>query len=132
MMKAITPFFACAVLLALNLTAFAQGSAGTMAVQQAILNQQSTILLHQKLADAKAALLHNDTAGAAKLYQEAFNYTQQIGSGIEAETAQTKAGLATTRLALARTAQSRGDYREADAQVKQVLRADPRNAAATV
>ncbi len=127
MMKAFTISLACAVLLALESNATAQNSAKDDAVRQAILNQQSTILLRQKLVEAKAAMQRNDTAGAAKLYQEAFKYTKEIGSGIDAETAQTKAGLATTRLALARAAQSRGDYREAGVQIAQVLNADPKN-----
>ena len=38
-----------------------------------------------------------------------------------AETLQAVAGLTTTRLALARDAQSRGDLHEADTQVKQIL-----------
>ena len=129
-MKVTTLSLACVVLLAFEMIARAQENAGTMAVNQAILNQQNTILLHQKLAEAKVLLQQGDVAGAAKLYQQSFDYTQQIGSGIDAETAQTKAGLAATRLSLARDAQSRGDYREADNQVKQVLHADPKNPAA--
>ena len=46
------------------------------------------------------------------------------------ETAQTISGLASTRLTLARQAQSQGDYQEADTEVIQVLKVDPQNAAA--
>src|SRR5207248_1256795 len=43
------------------------------------------------------------------------------------ETQQAIAGLAATRMTLAREAQSRGDYLEAQAQVQQVLKVDPQN-----
>src|ERR1035437_10304138 len=66
----------------------------------------------------------------AKLYQESVTLAQQIGSGIDVETQQAVAGLTSTRLALARDAQSRNDLHEADAQVLQVLKADPKNGAA--
>ena len=130
MKKAKTFPLICAALLALALTANAQTSAQSEAVQRALLNQQSTILLRQKLAEARVILQRGDNVGAAKLYQESYQLTQQIGQGIDAETRQAKEGLATTRLVLARDAQSRGDYRGADTQVKQVLLADPKNAVA--
>jgi len=76
------------------------------------------------------AAARGDLAGAAKLYQEAYDLVQQIGSGIDVETAQTIAGLASTRLTLARQAQSQGNFREADTEVIQVLKADPQNTAA--
>ncbi len=127
MMKAITSSLAFAALLALTANVSAQDNANTMAINQAILNQHNTILLRNKLADAKAVVQRGDTANAAKLYQESFEIAQKIGSGIDAETAQAVAGLTTTRLALARQAQAHSDLREADAQIKQVLKADPKN-----
>ena len=108
----------------------AQTSAADMAVNRAVINQANTIVLHQKLEDAKGAVARGDLVDAARLYQEAYDLTLQIGSGIDAETAQTIAGLAATRLELARRAQSQGDLREANTQVMQVLNADPKNAAA--
>jgi len=101
-----------------------------MAVTEAVLRQANTIVLRQKLVDAKGAAARGDLAGAAKLYQEAYGLVQQIGSGIDVETAQTVSGLAATRLALARQAQSQGKFLEADTQVIQVLKVDPQNAAA--
>src|ERR1017187_8877917 len=101
-----------------------------MAVTEAVLSQANTIVLRQKLADAKSVAARGDLAGAAKLYQEAYELVQQIGSGSPVETAQAVSGLATTRLALARQAQSRGNFHEADTEVIQVLKVDPQNAAA--
>ena len=54
-----------------------------MAVTEAVLRQANTIVLRQKLADAKSAAARGDLAGAAKLYQEAYALVQQIGSGID-------------------------------------------------
>ena len=105
----------------------AQDNPVNLAVNEAVLRQANTIVLRQKLSDAKAVMQRGDIVNAAKLYQEAVTLAQQIGSGIDAETQQAVAGLATTRLALARDAQSRGDLRDADAQVLQVLKADPKN-----
>ena len=105
-------------------------SATDMAVNRAVMDQANTILLRQKLVDAKNATERGDLPGAAKLYEDAKGLVDQIGSGIDAETAQTISGLATTRLALARQAQRDGNLREADTQVSRVLKVDPQNAAA--
>jgi len=101
-----------------------------MAVTEAVLRQANTIVLRQKLVDAKSAAAHGDLAGAAKLYQEACTLVQQIGSGIDVEAAQAVSGLVSTRLTLARQAQSQGDFLEANKEVIQVLNVDPQNAAA--
>ena len=101
-----------------------------MAVTEAVLRQANTIVLRQKLVDAKSDAARGDLAGTAKLYQEAYGLVQQIGSGIDVETAQTISGLVSTRLALARQAQSQGKFLEADTEVIQVLKVDPHNAAA--
>jgi type II secretory pathway component GspD/PulD (secretin)/tetratricopeptide (TPR) repeat protein len=112
------------------LPAPAQDNSTAIAVNEAVLRQANTIVLRQKLAEARSASLAGETASAAKLYQEACELCQQIGSGIDAETAQAINGLAGNRLALARDAQGRGDLREAATQAQQVLRVDPNNAAA--
>ena len=99
-----------------------------MAISRAVEDQANTIVLRKKLEDAKDTAGSGDFVGAAKLYEDAYAVSQQIGSGVDVETAQTIAGLAATRLALARMAQSQGDLREADAQVSRVLKVDPNNA----
>ena len=101
-----------------------------LAVSHAVQNQANTIALRQKLDEARATAARGDLAGAAKLYEDAYDMTQQIGSGIDVETERTLSGLSKTRLALARQAQSRGDLREADVQVSRVLKVDPKNAEA--
>ena len=108
----------------------AQENPAAIAVNEAVLRQANTIVLRQKLTDAQAVAKRGDIVNAAKLYQEAVTLAQQIGSGIDPEMQQAVAGLAATRMALARDAQSRGDLREANAQVLQVLKADPQNSAA--
>jgi len=71
----------------------AQNSPTDDAVSQAVLNQANTIVLRQKLADAKNAAARGDLSAAAQYYDQAYALTQQIGSGIDAETAQTISGL---------------------------------------
>ncbi|HEX9047815.1 MAG TPA: hypothetical protein VF988_12380 [Verrucomicrobiae bacterium] len=119
-----------AALLAFPATLPAQETPADTAVNEAILRQANVIVLRNKLADAKIAAQRGDLVNAAKLYQESVTLSQQIGSGIPQETQQAVAGLSATRLALARSAQSRGDYLEADKQVLQVLKVDPKNTTA--
>jgi len=107
-----------------------QMSPATEAANEAVLRQANTILLRQKIEDARNAQAHGDIMAAAKLYEDAYQLVQQIGSGIDAETAQTISGLDATHLELARRAQRAGNYSEADDQVTRVLRVDPRNAEA--
>ena len=57
-------------------------------------------------------------------------WPRRSASGVDQEAQQTKAGLAAVRLPLARSAQHRGNLREAKVQVDDVLRVDPANAAA--
>jgi hypothetical protein len=108
----------------------AQTSATDMAVNEGVIRQANTILLRQKLAAASAAASRGDLAGAAKDYDEAYTLVTEIGSGVDAEAAQTVSGLAATRLQLARRAQANGDLHEADTEVSRVLRVDPKNPAA--
>ncbi len=119
-----------AVLVFPSLVPAQDNSSIAMADSEAVLRQANTIVLRQKLAEAQAAAQHGNIVAAAKIYQESCTLADQIGSGIDAENAQAKAGLATTRLTIARDAQSRGDYREASTQVAQVLKADPKNPSA--
>ncbi|MGA2867821.1 MAG: hypothetical protein ABSF34_01485 [Verrucomicrobiota bacterium] len=135
MIKATNLSLGLAALLVLPAIAPAQdnsnpNSAIGMAVQQSVINQANTIVLRQKLAEAQATAQQGDILGAAKLYQDCVSLAQTIGPGIEAETTQAIDGLAFTSLMLARDAQSRGDLREAETRVNQVLKADPNNPAA--
>jgi tetratricopeptide (TPR) repeat protein len=130
MTKAALFLFGLAALLVLPSVVIAQDNSATLAVNEAVLRQANTIVLRQKLVDAQAAAQHGNIVVAAKIYQESCALAEEIGSGIDAESAQAKAGLASTRLALARDAQSRGDLREAGTQVSQVLHVDPKNPAA--
>jgi type II secretory pathway component GspD/PulD (secretin)/Tfp pilus assembly protein PilF len=105
-------------------------SPADMAINRAVMDQANTILLRQKLEDAKGAAARGDLPGAAKFYEDAKLLVDQIGSGIDAETAQTISGLVATRLELARQAQKNGDFLEANTQVTRALRVDPHNPAA--
>jgi tetratricopeptide (TPR) repeat protein len=115
------------LLLAATAPGLAQTSPADTAVNEAVLRQANTIILRQKLMDAKNTALRGDLPGAAKLYEDAYTLVEQIGSGIDAEKAQTISGLASTRLALARQAQRQDDLHEAATQVSRVLKVDPQN-----
>jgi tetratricopeptide (TPR) repeat protein len=122
MTKAALILFGFAALMLASGTVRAQDTAAISAADtEAVMRQAKTIDLRQKLSDAKAVAQRGDVASAATLYQEACTLALQIGSGIPDETLQAVTGLTATRLELARNAQSRGDYLEADTEVKQIL-----------
>ena len=130
MIKAATSSLVLILLWAAAFPATAQPSPTEAAVNEAVYRQANRITLRQKLAEARAAQDRQALPSAAKLYDEAWELVQKIGSGVDAERDQTVAGLAAVRLELARTAQRHGDYSEARTQVNDVLRVDPSNAAA--
>jgi type II secretory pathway component GspD/PulD (secretin) len=130
MMKAATLPLALILLLTAALASQAQTPPQETAVNEAVYRQANHITLRQKLADARAAQDRRALPTAAKLYDDAWDLVQKIGSGVEPEREQTAAGLAAVRLELARAAQGHGDYKEARTQVDDVLRVDPTNAAA--
>ncbi len=104
-------------------------SPADMAVTEAVLRQANTVVLRQKLVQARDAAAHGDLVVAARLYEDAYDLVEHIGSGIPDETAQTISGLVAVRLELAREAQRQGDLREADTQINRVLKVDPNNPA---
>ena len=116
-----------AALLAAPAAVTAQDST-TIAVNEAVLRQHNTIVLRKELAEARVTQQRGDIAVAAKLYQECVRLAVEIGSGVNAETAQAVTGLSATRLILAGNAQSHGDLHEAQIQIQQALKADPKNA----
>lgn len=130
MTKAALLCLGLAALIAVPAAVPAQDNSTAVAVNEAVLRQANTIVLRQKLAEARRVAQSGETAAAAKLYQESCELVSQIGSGIDAERYQAVNGLAGTRLTLARDAQAHGDLREAATQAQQVLKADPQNAAA--
>ncbi len=130
MTKAAFLTLASSVILATATPAWAQAPAEDTAVNEAVYRQANRIALRQKLADAKGAQDRRDLPAAAKMYDEAWSLVQKIGSGVDAERAQTIAGLTAVRMELARTAQKHDDLAQANAQVGDVLRVDPSNAEA--
>ncbi len=130
MMKAATLSLALILLFAAIPASEAQTPPQEAAVNEAVYRQANRITLRQKLADARAAQERRALPSAAKLYDDAWELVQKIGSGVDAEREQTIAGLAAVRLELAHAAQRKGDYKEARTQVDDVLRVDPANAAA--
>jgi type II secretory pathway component GspD/PulD (secretin)/tetratricopeptide (TPR) repeat protein len=130
MIKAATIPLGIILFLATAPVSWSQAPATDTAVNEAIYRQANRITLRQKLTDARIAQERGDLPAAAKLYDDAWELVQKIGSGVEDEALQTRLGLGMVRLELARRAQSRGDLREAKTQVADVLRVDPANAQA--
>ncbi len=131
MIKAVSLSLGFAFLLASAAALPAQTSPTDAAVNEAVIRQANTIILRQKLLDAKNVELRGDMPAAAKLYEEAYSLVEQIGpSSITNEAALTVSGLVSTRLSIAHDAQRDGDLREAATQVNRALKVDPQNPAA--
>jgi hypothetical protein len=96
-------------------------------VQEATRRQAAQIESRKKLDQARAAEQRNDLEGAAKLYDAAWDLAEVVGPNAELERRLAVAGLVSVRMRLAQTAQHRGAYEEADAQVVDILRVDPGN-----
>ncbi len=127
MIKAATIPLGLLVLFSSAPLALPQAQVQDAAVNEAVYRQANRITLQQKLASAQAALERREFALSAKLYDDAWELVLKIGSGVDAEAQQVRAGLAVARMDLAERAQSRGDYKEAATQVQDVLRVDPSN-----
>ena len=130
MSKAVTTPL-CILLIAVSaLRLCAQPSPTDAAIQEAVRRQADRIALRQKLDEARAAEQRHDLVTAAKLYDDAWSLVESIGPSSEPEARQTVAGLTAVRMELARAAQHHGDLREAETQVKDVLRVNPNDPAA--
>src|ERR1051326_4471557 len=115
------------LLFAASTPMMAHPSAADSATDEAVRRQAAIIMLRQRLAEAKAALDKADLVAASERYERAYESVQLIGVGIDPEAQEAVAGLATVRLALAKQAQRRGRFAEADLHVKRVLTVDPQN-----
>jgi len=132
MIKAVTITLALTLFLSLCSACLAQQANGEdAAIGEVIRRQAGRVTLRQKLADAAVAEQRRDLVAASKLYSEAWDLVLMIGIGsVPIEADQTRVGLVAVRLELAQNAEHRGDYREADQQLVEILRVDPKNAAA--
>ena len=120
-----------ALLVASSASLFAQAPATDAAIKEAVQRQADTIELHQKLAAAQEAQHRGGLPVAAKLFEDSLKLVQSIGPGnLGGETAAVIQGLTDVRLALAKDAQRRHDWNEADVQVTRVLKVNPKSAAA--
>ncbi|MGN6644484.1 MAG: hypothetical protein ACTHKU_15940, partial [Verrucomicrobiota bacterium] len=118
MIKAVITPLCLTLLLATGTSLSAQTTPVDSAVQAAVRRQADQISLRQKLQDARGAEQRGDLATAAKLYDDAWALVTGIGPGVEVEATQTINGLTAARLELARRAQSRHDYRDAQVQIQ--------------
>lgn len=108
-----------------------QASAPTTdAVREAVRRQFNQRILRQKLDEAQLAEQRRDLPTAAKLYDDCWSLVQSIGPDVEREAQITASGLSTVRMELAKEAQRHGDYKEANVQVLDVLRVNPKDMAA--
>ncbi len=119
-----------ALLFATTVSAQAQAASDTQAaIDDGIRRQAMTLKMRQILADAQATQKRNETAAAAKKYEDALALIAQIGANVESENKMILSGLIEVRLQLADQAMRRTDYGAATLQLDRVLKLDPRNVA---
>src|SRR6266481_1938633 len=114
---AIVPLGLC--LLLVNTTvSLAQPTPEQTAINEGLQRQAAQITLRAKLGAAAEAEGRRDLKSAANLYDEAWDLVQFIGiKSVGPEADETRTGLATVRLELARATQKAGDLREAKRHV---------------
>ena len=108
------------LLLAASQPAFSQ-SPSQLAEEESVRRQEKQILLGKTIEAAKAASAAKDFAGSAKLYEDAWTLSEQLGAAAESERIHVRTGLGAARLELAKAAAKRGDYREAQTQIARAL-----------
>lgn len=117
-----------ALLVASSVPLFAQNTPTDTAISEAVHREYNTKLLQQKLAKAQEAQARGDLQGASKLYEDSWKLVQQIGPGnLGSETGSVIQGLTDVSLTLAKDAQRRKDYYEADLRITRVLKVNPNN-----
>src|SRR5258705_4503478 len=118
-MKALIAPLCCVLVTAVNFNSVAQApNVAEEAVRESLRRQSAKIELRQKLADAQAAQKKGDNVLAAKLYTDAADLARLAQTGVEQESRQVVIGMTQTRLILAADAQKRGEFDQADNQVK--------------
>src|SRR5437870_11362797 len=98
MIKAATIPLCLILLLASHSTSYPQNAGLDTAVGEAVYRQANTMILRQKLVDARTAQNRGNLVSAAKLYDEAWDLVQRIGiTVVQPEAEETKPGLAVVR-----------------------------------
>jgi type II secretory pathway component GspD/PulD (secretin)/tetratricopeptide (TPR) repeat protein len=120
---------ACGLALFAPPPAWAQADAASTetAVQEGVRREALKIDLRGKLAEARAAHDKGRIFDAAKGYSECLVIVKKIGTGVEEQQKQVWSGFVATRLQLAEQAQRDGNFPEAEAQARLVLKEDPKN-----
>lgn len=102
----------------------AAASAAEQAEMEAVRRQANTIQMRKTIDEARAAKTRNDITQAIQKYEAAWTLSQGL-INVEAERGQIAAELVPIRLDLAKKAQSRGDLKEADTQIRAAQRVAP-------
>jgi type II secretory pathway component GspD/PulD (secretin)/tetratricopeptide (TPR) repeat protein len=97
----------------------------TVADAEAVRRQADQIQARNKLEQARAAEDRKDLVTAAKLYDDAWTLADGVGPSADVEKRLAATGVSSVRMQLAQSAQSHGDYHEADNQIRDVLRVNP-------
>ena len=108
-------------------SAFAQSAAAPNAEEEAVRRQEKSIHLRKTLESARNARRIGDLSTSAKLYEEAWNMVESLGSAVDVERSEAMAGFTDVRISLAERAAHDGEYKEVDTHLSRALKVDPNN-----
>jgi Flp pilus assembly secretin CpaC/tetratricopeptide (TPR) repeat protein len=130
MIKAATTTLSLVLLLGAASPLLGQPLPAQDAGEEAVRRQADVIQLKKTLAEAQRLQNLPDLVGAARLYEDAYKLVQKVGARVDQERTETANGMTVVRMQLANDAHKRGNFEEADKQVKAILRVNPTNVAA--
>lgn len=100
------------------------------AIDESVRRQEVKQKMKIKIGDAQASEKRNEIERAAKEYDQAFELGKSISAaGVDSEMQQAVSGVIATRSHLAKQAQRRMEFTEADSQIRRMIAVDPRNPA---
>lgn len=98
---------------------------------EAILRAEASILLNRKLSEASSSEARGDIEQALKEYNEALEYAQRIGEGVnQIDQSLAVSGVSRNAMIIANRAIAVRDFDQASSQINRVLKIDPTNAEA--
>ena len=126
MIRSFQLFLGLSVFAASAVTGLPQTAGTDAAITEAVRREADIITLREKIIAAQSAQRRGDLESAAKTYEQCLTLVEGIGSGrIGPETEAVVSGFTDVRLQLAKSAQKKGNLREADTQIARVLKVNP-------
>ncbi len=127
MSKMLSLLFCLTVSASLSALAQTANDAVGLAVDESVRRQETKQTMRTRLIEAQAAQKRGEIASAARFYDLAVELGKQVGTGVEVEQKQAVEGVLAARTHLARQAQRRMDFAEAETEIRRMMAVSPKN-----